>query len=147
MKEWKNLPATLPPFDGEKFNVLLPCVWRRCITRTGFDASLADDDRFRVIGPNSSRFRFVDIALHGQKETHTKTNRKTKKNDETEVYFVQINCIAEHSWIWIARRREIYTRLTTIAVILQSPNDIFFSTYLIIVVCIFCAISGSSVSI
>lgn len=52
----------LPP-DGEKLNGLLPtCVWRRCSIDDGFDASLADDDRLRVIGPNSSRHRIV-IAL------------------------------------------------------------------------------------
>lgn len=57
----------LPP-DGEKFNGLFPtCVWRRCKIDDGFDASLADDDRFLVIGPNSSRLRTVDIALQQRK--------------------------------------------------------------------------------
>lgn len=58
-----NWSVHLPP-DGEKFNGLFPTwVWRRCNIDDGFDASLADDERFLVIGPNSSRLRTVDIAL------------------------------------------------------------------------------------
>lgn len=110
-----DLPTTeFPPFDGEKFNVLLPWVWRRCSTSIGFDASFADDDRFRVIGPNSSRFRFVDIALY--------IKRKSKKLIK---HWTKIENV-ENRWMKSCQR---------------------LNTYLIIVVCIFCAISGSSVSI
>lgn len=64
----------LPP-DGEKFIGLFPTwVWRRCNIDDGFDASLADDDRFLVIGPNSSRLRTVDIALQQRKLYDQKIN-------------------------------------------------------------------------
>lgn len=69
--KWCNWSVHLPP-DGEKFNGLLPTwVCRRCNIDDGFDASLADDDRFLVMGPNSSRLRTVDIALQFQRKSCT----------------------------------------------------------------------------
>lgn len=52
------------PFEGEKFIGFGPTsVWRRCNIDIGFEASLADDERFLVTGPRSSRCLDVDMAL------------------------------------------------------------------------------------
>lgn len=54
------------PFSGDEFIGLVPeCVCRRYVIEMGFDASLADDERFRDIGPKpSSMFFDEDIALN-----------------------------------------------------------------------------------
>ena len=52
----KMLNKYLPP-DGEKLIGFEPtCVWRRCSIRMGFDASFAEEERFRCIGPPKSSF-------------------------------------------------------------------------------------------
>lgn len=83
-----NLPPLLP-FDGEKLDGLPPsCVGRRCSITIGLDASLADDERFLVIGPKSSRFRYADIALHTQEEEEQQQHNSYESNIETfHAYF------------------------------------------------------------